>query len=86
MQATAQVANLARIPCCYGCGVGLQLQLAFEHQPENFHVPQVRPEKEKRKKKKKKKALIQNTTKHKIFLLSPTSERKQELQLISFFL
>ena len=36
---------------CCGCGVGLQLQLQlwFDHQPGNFHMPQVWPLKEKKK-------------------------------------
>ena len=34
----------AQIQCCYGCGVGLQLQLQFD--PRNFHMLQLRPLKE----------------------------------------
>ena len=32
------VADVARICCSYGCGVGWQLQLQFEPQPGNFCV------------------------------------------------
>ena len=37
------VKDLAQIHCCLGCGVGLQLQLQFDSQPWNFHMPQVWP-------------------------------------------
>ena len=30
LQAVAQVTDVARVQCCHGCGVGLQLQLQFD--------------------------------------------------------
>ena len=40
-QAAGQVADVARIWRCCGCGVGRQLQLTFYPCPGNFHMPQV---------------------------------------------
>ena len=37
------VADTAGIPSCYGYGVGRQLQLQFEPQSGNLHMPQVQP-------------------------------------------
>jgi len=36
---------------CCGCGVGLQLQLPFNLQPGNFHMPQGRPQNNKKRQK-----------------------------------
>ena len=51
-----QVRSLAllsglRILCCYGYGVGQQLQFRFGPKPGNLHVPRERPKKGKKKKK-----------------------------------
>ena len=43
LQAAAQVADVAQIWHCYGCGVGWQLQLQFNPSPVNFHMSQVQP-------------------------------------------
>ena len=42
-----QVEDAAQIPNCCGCGVGQQLQLQFDPQHGNFHMPQMWPQKEK---------------------------------------
>ena len=38
-KAVVQVTDTAWILCCYGCGIGQQLQLLFDSQPGNFHMP-----------------------------------------------
>ena len=38
-----------RIGCCCGCSVGQQLQLPFNPEPGNLHMPQVWPYKDGRK-------------------------------------
>ena len=48
-QTEAQVTGRSWIWCCYGCGIGWQLQLPFHPQPGEFHIPQVRPEKKREK-------------------------------------
>ena len=40
-RAVVQVADVDRIPSCCGSGVGLQLQLQFDSQPGNLHMPWV---------------------------------------------
>ena len=51
LQAAAQVADEAQTPHCYGCGIGLQLQLQF--RPLAWELPyaavQVQSQKEKNK-------------------------------------
>ena len=39
--AVVEIPDAAPIPRYCGCGVGQQLQLRFDPEPENFHVPQV---------------------------------------------
>ena len=41
--ATVQVADVAQILCCYGSGVGEQLQLRLDAQPRNLYMPRVQP-------------------------------------------
>ena len=41
LQAMAQVADVAWILSCCGCGVGWQLQLQFDPEPGNFRMLQV---------------------------------------------
>ena len=48
-----QVADVAHIQCCCGCGIGRWLQFQLDPQPGNFHMPQVWLQKEKKKKKNK---------------------------------
>ena len=43
LQAAAQVADAAQILRGCGCGVGQQLQLQFNPQPGNIHMPWVQP-------------------------------------------
>ena len=38
-QAVVQLADVAPILSCCGCGVGRQLQLQFDPQPGNLHMP-----------------------------------------------
>ena len=42
-QAAVQVVDVAQIWRCCSCGRGLQLQLQFDPQPGNFHMPWVQP-------------------------------------------
>ena len=42
-RAVVQVADMAQILCCYGCGVGQQLQLRLDSQSGNLHMPRVWP-------------------------------------------
>ena len=41
LNAVGEVADMVWIWCCYGCDVGLQLQLQFHPLSGNFHMPQV---------------------------------------------
>ena len=41
--AVVQVTDADWIPYYCGCGVGQQLQLQFDLQPQNFHMPWVLP-------------------------------------------
>ena len=43
LRAVVQVTDVAQISCCYGCGVGRQLQLQFDPYPGNLHMPRVQP-------------------------------------------
>ena len=66
-----QVADVAQIPCCCGCGIGQKLQLQFDPWPGIFHMFQVQP-----LKKKKKECLEQNT------ILPLTSETRCIFKLL----
>ena len=48
-----QVTDGTRIPCCYGCDTGWQLQLRFDPQPGNFYIPWVHYSSKKKGKQKK---------------------------------
>ena len=49
--AVVWVADVARTHCCYGCGIGQQLQLLVDPQPGNFHMLPMQPKKAKKEKK-----------------------------------
>ena len=42
-QAVAKYADVAQIPCGCGYGIGQQLQLPFNPESGNFHMPQGQP-------------------------------------------
>ena len=48
-RALVQVTDVAWILHCCGCGVSQRLQLTFDPQPRNLHIPWVQPPKMKKK-------------------------------------
>ena len=63
-QASAQVTEAARIWCCCGCCVGRQLQLQFDPQPGNFHLPYAVGAALKKKKERERKKINLKRSKH----------------------
>ena len=60
--AVVQVADAARILRCCGSGVGRWLQLRFDPQPGNLHMPQEQPKKWQKDERQNKKKNQKNTT------------------------
>ena len=59
-RAVVQVADAARIPSCYGSGIGRQLQLQLDPQLGNLHMPLAQPQK--RQKNLKNKIILKNAS------------------------
>ena len=66
--AMVQVEDIVQIPCCCGCAIAWQLQLRFDPQPGNLHMP-------KKQKPKQNKKTKENKNLEAKFLVQPLEEQ-----------